>query len=334
MERINKGLNKRGIPEEAREWIVECINYNLPGGKQNRACAFLHSYHTLLSQEHHTRTAANEAFLCCMAWGIELLQAFFLIADDLMDHAVMRRGRKCWHRDPAIGLTALNDVLFLQTVLYCLLDDLILEHCTHSNKEKSYAVQKLFQEVTLKTEAGQFFDLKTLPPDQPSINMDIYTWERVHRIATLKTAYYSFYLPVALACILLDKEQALEEVEAALLPLGVFFQAQDDYLDVYGEVEKIGKVGTDIEEGKCSWLLLKALEVCTDEQKDIIKRSYGQKDEQSVRAVKDLFNQLDLPKHYHQYEQDFIQEYNQLSKPPALHPIISFFTNKIFHRQK
>merc|ERR1711991_565050 len=88
-----------------------------------------------------------------------------------------------------------------------------------------------------------------------------------------KTAYYSFYLPVVLGLQLTDKAspKALKEAESILIPMGEYFQIQDDYLDCFGDPKVIGKVGRDIEENKCGWLIVTALPLCSQEQRRVIQ---------------------------------------------------------------
>jgi len=46
-----------------------------------------------------------------------------------------------------------------------------------------------------------------------------------------------------------------------------FWWIQDDYIDCFGDPELTGKVGTDIEDNKCSWLIVQALSRADDEQR-------------------------------------------------------------------
>lgn len=54
----------------------------------------------------------------------------------------------------------------------------------------------------------------------------------------------------------------------------------------------IGKVGTDIEDAKCSWLVCNALQLVSAAQKKVIVEHYGKKDEKSVKAIKALYKDL------------------------------------------
>ncbi|KAH1039477.1 hypothetical protein J1N35_041220 [Gossypium stocksii] len=48
-------------------------------------------------------------------------------------------------------------------------------------------------------------------------------------------------------------------------------------------------IGTDIEDFKCFWLVVKALEICNEEQKKVLYENYGKPEPANVAKVKALF---------------------------------------------
>jgi anthranilate synthase component 1 len=88
-----------------------------------------------------------------------------------------------------------------------------------------------------------------------------FTIERYTSIVKYKTAFYSFYLPVALGMIVsgIKDRKHYDKAREILMIMGEYFQVQDDFLDCYGTPEVIGKIGTDIQDNKCSWLVVQAL---------------------------------------------------------------------------
>lgn len=157
----------------------------------------------------------------------------------------------------------------------------------------------VFHEVSFKTELGQHLDMSTehTPLSAPE-SLLAFTRDRYREIVSFKTAYYSFVLPVRLAFILAGiPQQDASEIAAVndiLLQLGEFFQIQDDYLDCYGDPSITGKIGTDIQDNKCSWLIVTALELATEEQLQILRNNYGKHDVVAVASVKHVYDTLSL----------------------------------------
>ena len=69
-------------------------------------------------------------------------------------------------------------------------------------------------------------------------------------------------------------KSAFDAVRDIAIPLGIYFQEQDDFIDLYGDPNITGKIGTDIQEGKCTWFAAQALTHGTNEQKKYFQVSY------------------------------------------------------------
>ena len=135
------------------------------------------------------------------------------------------------------------------------------------------------------------------------------TPERWHLIVKYKTSFYSFYLSVAFAMTLagVTDQDAYNAARNILIEMGVYFQAQDDFLDCYATPEVLGKVGTDIADKKCGWLFTKAYhELANEEQKSYLDTHYGNCTVGSPEEVKikELYTELGLKELYARYEQD------------------------------
>lgn len=199
-------------------------------------------------------------------------------------------------------MVAINDSFIIESSIFIILRKFFRSAPYYTD------LMDLFHEVKFQTELGQCLDLLTAPEDK--VNLDAFNFQKYYYIVRYKTAFYSFYLPVACALILADlaTEKTLQQAKDVLIPLGEYFQVQDDYLDCYGDPDFIGKIGTDIKDNKCGWLINKALEIVTPEQRQLLDTHYGKKDDESEKKVKELYKELDVAGHYHKYEQDSIKE--------------------------
>ena len=91
--------------------------------------------------------------------------------------------------------------------------------------------------------------------------------------------------------------------KAILIPLGEYFQVQDDFLDFAAPPEVLGKVGTDIIDNKCSWCVNTALAIATPAQRKILDENYGVKDKVAEARVKALYEEIGIRERYAEYEE-------------------------------
>lgn len=330
VDEIVNYLKTINIPDDVTEWYKNSLFHNTLGGKYNRGLSVIDSYEILLG---HPLDEAAYMKAAVLGWMVELLQSFFLIADDIMDASKTRRGQPCWYLMPGVGNIAINDAFMVESAIYFLLKK-------HFRQESCYVdLIELFHDVTFQTELGQQLDLLTAPED--SVDLSKFSLQKHSFIVIYKTAFYSFYLPVALAMHLagVATPENLKCAQDILIILGKYFQVQDDYLDCYGDPKVTGKIGTDILDNKCSWIINLALAKCTPEQRVILDDNYGRKDSESEKRVKAVFEELNIRGEFENYEESEVSEIKKLidgvdESTGLKKSIFTTFLGKIYKRNK
>jgi farnesyl diphosphate synthase len=176
-------------------------------------------------------------------------------------------------------------------------------------------------------------------------------------IVIWKTAFYSFYLPVACAMHMCGISHDLispsgssppqdpyEIAKSILIPLGEYFQIQDDFLDYSGTPEQIGKIGTDIIDNKCSWCINTALLYASPTQRKILEEHYGKKPSggPSESMVKKVFEEIGVKERYHKLEEERVGKLREMiAKIPEVErentlrrEVFTSFLEKIYKRSK
>ena len=319
------------MPDEAIQYVDRMLQYTVAGGKMNRGLACMSVQSTMAQWKGRKMSNRERVQSAALGWCIEFLQAFFLVADDIMDGSQTRRGQPCWYLKEDVKMVAINDSFILESCVFKILK----RYCG----TEPYYLQllDLFIEVTRQTELGQLLDLTSTPVGQ-KVDLSRFSMERLTMIFKYKTAFYSFYLPVALGMIVsgVTDRKMYDKAREILCKMGEYFQIQDDFLDCFGTPEQIGKIGTDIQDSKNSWLVVTALQICNSRQRKVLEDKYGSHDMKKVERVKKLYRELDLKSIFETYEEESyveikrkIDEYKELPTE-----VFMFLLGKIYKRQK
>ena len=216
------------------------------------------------------------------AMGLELFHNFTLLHDDIMDQAPIRRGKetvfKKWNTNSAI---LSGDTLFV----------LAYDYVTKTTPALLPQVLDLFNDTARKVCEGQQYDMDY--EFRKDVSIDDYIL-----MINLKTA-------VLISCSL--KLGAIiaraSDPEADLIyefgeNLGLAFQLQDDYLDVFGDVEKFGKeIGNDIVTNKKTFLYLKAFELAGAGSLGLLNDHFSDKSitaPEKVRTITSIYRELGI----------------------------------------
>lgn len=209
-----------------------------------------------------------------VATAIELFHNFTLIHDDIMDEAPLRRGKETVHHKYGNSTALLaGDVMLVQAYDYLNRIDI-----SYSNR-----IVNIFNITARQVCEGQQLDMDFEKLD--TVGLDEY----INMIALKTSVLLAASLKIGAVLGGASKGNADHLYEFGK-SLGIAFQIQDDYLDAFGDPEKFGKqIGGDIIANKKTFLLIHALEVATNEQKDQLKELMQSNPVDKVEKVLAIF---------------------------------------------
>ena len=273
LDRLEQSMRRMTIDRQPAS-LYEPIEYVLSiGGKRVRPVLTLLAYN--LYREDIERVMPQ-------AIALETYHNYTLLHDDLMDNADVRRGKPTVHRKWDANTAILSGdsmlVLAYQRMAQC--DEAHLK-----------SVLDLFTETALQIGEGQQYDMEFERRD------DVSEEEYIEMIR-LKTS-------VLLACGLKmgalmadapsgDADNLYRFGEC----VGLAFQLQDDYLDVYGDPAVFGKeIGGDITLNKKTYMLINALNRANAFQREELTRWISATDfdkQEKIAAVTRLYNEIGI----------------------------------------
>ncbi len=262
--------------ERTPKSLYEPIRYVLSmGGKRIRPVLMLLGYN--LYKEDTDKILMN-------AIALETYHNYTLLHDDLMDQADLRRGHETVHKkwDANTAILSGDSMLVLA-----------YERMAQCDSRHLADVLRLFTTTALEIGEGQQYDMEFETRD------DVREEEYIEMIR-LKTS-------VLLACALkigaILADAPAEDADSLYKfgeQIGLAFQLQDDYLDVYGDSKVFGKkIGGDITSNKKTFMLINAFSHANEAQRQELEKWVNAKSfdrEEKIAAVTRLYNEIGIDK--------------------------------------
>lgn len=317
LEKINDYIKNLPLDREPHG-LYEPIEYVLSlGGKRIRPMLMLMAYELWKDDSEK---------ILPQAVALETFHNFTLLHDDVMDNADVRRGKptvhKKWNENTAILSGDNMLVLAFKWMQQC-------------PSDKMPAVLGTFTDTAIEIDEGQQLDIDFEERD------DVREEEYIEMIR-LKTSVL-LACAVKIGAIMADapKEDA-ENIYKFGEAIGLSFQLQDDYLDVYGNPEVFGKaIGGDITSNKKTYMLINALNKAEGAEKKELEQWIGAKDfdrDEKVKAVTRIYNSLGIDKmakaKMEQYYNDAIAFLDKINVPESRKQALRDYADSMMKREK
>jgi geranylgeranyl diphosphate synthase type II len=216
------------------------------------------------------------------AIGLETYHNFTLLHDDLMDQADMRRGHRTVHKrwNPNQAILS-GDTMLLQA----------FDRIADCEVDKLKDVFNTFLITTYEVGEGQQLDVEYETRD------DVKEEDYIEMIR-LKTSVLIACATKIGAILAGASKEDQDNLYKFGEQIGLAFQLQDDLLDVYGDPKVFGKnIGGDITSNKKTYMLINALNLANEKQRQELKKWIAAKDfdrNEKVKAVTKLYDEIGI----------------------------------------
>ena len=214
------------------------------------------------------------------ATAVEVFHNFTLLHDDIMDNAMMRRGKPSVHAKWGANVAILSG----DAMLICAYRLLRL-----SPEHLLPKLMDIFNRMAAEVCEGQQYDMDFEQRRKVSV-------VEYMNMIELKTAVLLAGAAHIGALIGGAPEEDCRKLQRFATEIGLAFQLQDDLLDSFGTEQELGKrIGGDILEGKQTYLMVMAHSRADEPTREILRTTYKDDsltDEQKIERVKEVFRSL------------------------------------------
>jgi geranylgeranyl diphosphate synthase type I len=305
-KKIWEFLHFKGENPVLEEFYADIRDFMLAGGKRLRPICMIQTYSGFTEKDDRMITASLSS---------EFLHAGSLVLDDAMDEDIIRHGKKTLNAIYAdkifeamqfsfekyakgeswVEKGGLFDLLHVQRslsrysyALSSLASNLLFSLSVKCLKESGFDSTVILKALHLhmkmyhQLNEGQLFDVlmeKREPSEEEYLSM-------VDKKSGLLFAY-----PIRIAAVLAGHDEPL--LDDYSLPMTRGFQIHDDILGTFGGKETGKPTDSDIKKGKRTLLVIKALEMATEDQRDLLNATLGraQATPEEIELIRAIFRE-------------------------------------------
>ena len=316
---IEEQLNLLSIGSRTPAGLYEPIDYVMAaGGKRVRPALALMACNIFIDD-------IEKALKPALA--LEIFHNFTLLHDDLMDNAVVRRNRptvhKRWNNNTAI---LSGDAMMI----------LAYRHMNSAHQDILHELIDTLNCAALQVCEGQQYDMDF----ERRANVTIPEYLNMIRLKT--AVLLAACLKAGAICGGANSEN-VETLYRFGISLGMSFQIQDDWLDLYADPDVFGKaIGGDVISGKKTFLLITALEKADEKTRKELYELIDDKKiaaNKKINAVKNIYARLEVSdaaqKAAAEYYQQAMKHLRDVNIPDKSRiASMEMFVEKLLRREK